>query len=88
MAAPVQTLVTIGAYSYLRNPIYLAFLMMLLATACVASAGLNTLAAVALYLIGSEIRIASEEADLLASFPNEYAAYQRRTRWRYLPGLR
>jgi protein-S-isoprenylcysteine O-methyltransferase Ste14 len=74
-SAPKNTgadrLVTTGAYQWLRHPIYLAFLAMLL-----------------LYIGGSELRIASEEAELAERFPEEFARFRRQTRWRYLPGLR
>jgi protein-S-isoprenylcysteine O-methyltransferase Ste14 len=82
------TLVTGGAYAWLRHPMYLAFLAMLVATGLLVSAGLKLIAAVFLYLAGSELRIASEEADLAERFPADYAQYRLRTRWRYLPGLR
>lgn len=81
-------LVTGGAYRWLRHPMYLAFLMMLLATGLLVSTGLKLIVAVGLYLWGSEMRVASEEAELVAQFPEAYAEYRRRTRWRYLPGLR
>jgi protein-S-isoprenylcysteine O-methyltransferase Ste14 len=83
-----ETLATGGAYSWVRHPIYLAFLAMLIATGLVISSGLKLVAAVALYLGGSEMRIASEEAEMAEKFPAEYPRYQLRTRWRYLPGLR
>jgi protein-S-isoprenylcysteine O-methyltransferase Ste14 len=83
-----HTLITGGAYSWLRHPIYLAFLAMLLATGFVASAGLALLAAVVLYLVGTELRVASEETELEEKFAAEYARYRQKTRWRYLPGLR
>jgi protein-S-isoprenylcysteine O-methyltransferase Ste14 len=83
-----DTLVTSGAYSRLRHPIYLAFLAMLLATGFVASAGLALVAATGLYVAGTELRIASEEADLEERFPADYRKYRLKTRWRYLPGLR
>jgi protein-S-isoprenylcysteine O-methyltransferase Ste14 len=83
-----NTLVTGGAYSFLRNPIYLAFLAMLLATGFVISAGVKLIVPVVLYLAGSELRIASEEGELARKFPQGYAIYRARTRWRYIPGLR
>jgi protein-S-isoprenylcysteine O-methyltransferase Ste14 len=76
-------LVTDGAYAWLRHPMYLAFLGMLIATGLAVSARHALLAAVAIYILGSEIRIAVEEAGL-----ENYDDYRKRTRWRYLPGLR
>jgi protein-S-isoprenylcysteine O-methyltransferase Ste14 len=83
-----NTLVTGGAYAWLRNPIYLAFLAMLVATGLLVSGGIKLILPVLLYLGGSELRIASEEAELAERFPESYASYRSRTRWRYLPGLR
>ena len=83
-----DTLVTVGAYSWLRHPIYLAFLAMLVATGFLVAGGVKLIVPVVLYLAGSELRIASEEADLNEKFPEGYAVYRRQTRWRYLPGLR
>ena len=88
MAGVAGALVTRGAYRWLRHPIYLAFFAMLLATGLLASAGPKLLIAAAMFLLGSELRSAAEEADLARRFPAEYPAYRRRTRWRYLPGLR
>lgn len=86
--ATSKTLVTEGAYAWLRHPMYLAFLGMLLATGLIVSAGLTLVAASVLYVAGSELRIASEEAELEEKFPADYAQYRLNTRWRYLPGLR
>ena len=83
-----EVLATGGAYAWLRHPIYLAFLAMLVATGLLISAGLKLAAAVVLYLAGSELRIVSEEAELSRRFPVRFAQYRLRTRWRYLPGLR
>ena len=83
-----ETLVTRGAYGWLRHPMYLAFLAMLLATGFLVSGGLKLVASVAIYLAGTELRIASEEEDRAKRFPADYAKYRLRTRWRYLPGLR
>jgi protein-S-isoprenylcysteine O-methyltransferase Ste14 len=83
-----NTLVTGGAYAWLRNPIYLAFLAMLVATGLLISGGIKLILPVLLYLAGSELRIAAEESELAEKFPQDYALYRSRTRWRYLPGLR
>ncbi len=86
--ADADTLVTGGAYRWLRHPIYLAFLAMLVATGVVISGGIKSILPVLLYLGGSELRIASEEGELARKFPDGYAQYRRRTRWRYIPWLR
>ena len=83
-----RALVTGGAYRWLRHPMYLAFFAMLVATGLLASAGVRLLLAAAIYVAGSELRIASEEAELDERFPADYARYRLKTRWRYLPGLR
>jgi len=83
-----DTLVSGGAYALLRHPIYLAFFALLLATGLLISGGTNLILPVLLYLGGSELRIASEERELSRRFPEGYARYRSRTRWRYLPGLR
>jgi protein-S-isoprenylcysteine O-methyltransferase Ste14 len=87
-AGDADALVTGGAYAWLRNPMYLAFLAMLVATGLLVSAGVKMIVPVLVYVVGSELRIASEEAELSGRFPEEYAEYKRRTRWRYLPWVR
>jgi protein-S-isoprenylcysteine O-methyltransferase Ste14 len=86
--APPGTLVTTGAYARLRHPIYAAFLCLLAATGLLASARVGFAAALALYIAATEYRIAREEAELTVLHPAAYPEYQRRTRWRYAPGLR
>lgn len=81
-------LVTRGAYALMRHPIYAAFLAMLAATGLLASAGWKLVVALALYITGTELRIAEEEAEMAARFPVEHPRYVRTTRWLYLPGVR
>jgi protein-S-isoprenylcysteine O-methyltransferase Ste14 len=76
-------LVMDGAYGWVRHPMYLAFLGLLVATGLVLSAGWLLVAGVAVYLIGTELRIAVEEDGLVG-----YAEYRRSTPWRYIPWLR
>jgi protein-S-isoprenylcysteine O-methyltransferase Ste14 len=83
-----ESLVTGGVYAWIRHPIYLAFLAMLLATGLLVSVGPRLAVALVVYLAGSELRIASEEEELAERFPSEYERYRLRTRWRYLPGVR
>jgi len=80
-------LVTTGAYGQLRHPLYLAFFLMLLATGLLVTSLPKLAGAALLYLMGSELRLAAEERELLARYP-DYAAYRRSTRFRYLPGIR
>ena len=86
--APDQKVISTGPYAWVRHPIYLAFLAMLIATGLLVSDGVKLILPVLLYLAGSELRIASEEAELAKKFPEGYAIYRSRTRRRYLPGLR
>lgn len=86
--AGAETLVTTGAYAVLRHPIYLAFLAMLLATGLLVTNLPRLAIAILIYLAGTEMRIAEEERDLSERHGDEFEAYRRRTRARYLPGLR
>lgn len=81
-------LVTGGCYRWLRHPMYLAFLALLGATGLLVAPWTLQTAALLIYLIGTELRIADEEAALRESLGEAYPAYCARTRWRYLPGLR
>jgi protein-S-isoprenylcysteine O-methyltransferase Ste14 len=83
-----EILTTHGVYTWIRHPIYLAFLAMLLATGLLLPIGPRLAVAIVIYLAGSELRIASEEEELAERFQAEYEQYRLRTRWRYLPGLR
>jgi protein-S-isoprenylcysteine O-methyltransferase Ste14 len=83
-----EILVTRGVYAWIRHPIYLALLAMLLATGLLVPVGSGLAVAIVIYLAGSELRIASEEKELAEKFHAEYEQYCLRTRWRYLPGLR
>jgi protein-S-isoprenylcysteine O-methyltransferase Ste14 len=83
-----EILVTRGVYAWIRHPIYLALLTMLLATGLLVPIGPGLAVAIVIYLAGSELRIASEEKELAERFHAEYEQYRLRTRWRYLPGLR
>lgn len=89
-AAPAtqDRLVTGGAYAWLRHPIYLAFLALLIATGFLLSAGFRLFLPVMLYVGGTELRIFCEERDLASRYREEFAQYKTQTRWLYLPWLR
>lgn len=82
-----DVLVTVGAYRWLRHPMYLSLFAMLLATGLLASSGMILLAAAGCYLVGSKLRIDWEEAELVRKFPIDFPRYSLRTPWRCLPGL-
>ena len=79
---------TRGVYAWIRHPLYLAFLAMLVSTGLLAPPGLGTVVSIVTYLAGSELRIAAEEQELSSTFRTAYDKYRLRTRWRYLPGVR
>jgi len=68
--------------------VYLAFLGMVAATALVRGHPWSSLAAVLVFIAGTEIRVRAEERLLAATFQDSFAAYIARTRSSYLPGLR
>ena len=74
-----HALVTTGPYRWVRHPLYTTGLTLLASIGLMAANGLVLgLAALALLLILAVV-IPEEEAHLLRAFPEEYAAYRRRT---------
>jgi len=71
-------LIVEGPYKIVRNPIYLGMFGMLLATGLAVSRWWAILLAIVLFLIGTSIRIRSEEKLLRESFGEEFEAYARR----------
>jgi protein-S-isoprenylcysteine O-methyltransferase Ste14 len=69
-------LVTQGPYGIVRNPIYLGMFGMLLATGLAVSRWWVLCFAITLFLIGSAVRIRSEEKLLQATFGSEFEAYK------------
>ncbi|MBL8296632.1 MAG: isoprenylcysteine carboxylmethyltransferase family protein [Bryobacterales bacterium] len=87
VVAEDHRLVTSGPYSIVRHPVYLALLLMLVATLLVRSNWWSALVSLAGYLGGTEIRVRAEEGLLRARFRSEFEAFAART-FAYLPGLR
>ena len=79
-------LVTQGPYRIVRNPIYSGMLGKLVATGLAMSHWLVVLAAVSLFLVGTAIRVRSEEALLRGAFGKEFDEYARRVPT-LIPGL-
>lgn len=71
-------LITEGPYSLVRNPIYLGMFGMLVATGLALGRWWILPLACAIFLLGTAIRIRSEERLLSAAFGEEFEAYARR----------
>jgi hypothetical protein len=71
-------LVTEGPYRFVRNPIYSGMFGMLLITGLANSHWIGLLGAVTIFLIGTAIRVRSEEKLLREAFGEEFEAYARR----------
>jgi protein-S-isoprenylcysteine O-methyltransferase Ste14 len=71
-------LVQDGPYRYVRNPIYTGMLGMLLATGLVVARWQSLLAAIALFAVGTYIRVHSEERLLRQAFGSEFEEYVRK----------
>jgi protein-S-isoprenylcysteine O-methyltransferase Ste14 len=70
-------LIRSGPYAIVRNPIYLAMLGMLFATGLAVSRWPALAAAIVVFVIGTEIRIRSEEGLLRANFGPKFEEYAR-----------
>jgi len=79
-------LATSGPYAFVRHPIYTGMLGMLLATGLAISHWMALLAALAIFLIGTLIRIRREEKLLREAFGQEFDDYSRRVP-AIVPGL-
>ena len=71
-------LITEGPYSVVRNPIYTGMFGMLLATGLAISHWIGLVIAMAVYAIGTAIRVYSEEKLLREAFGEEFEAYARK----------
>lgn len=80
-------LITTGPYRWIRHPIYASLLSILLMTLTVRAPGWGALVSLALYLLGTEVRISAEDRLLESRFGDEFDAYRRRTP-AYVPFLR
>jgi protein-S-isoprenylcysteine O-methyltransferase Ste14 len=71
-------LITGGPYAWVRHPIYVGFLVLLLASGAAVSSLAVIGGATALYVAGTLVRTSREDRLLRASFGNEYESYARR----------
>ena len=70
-------LITGGPYARVRHPIYGAMILMLVATGIVRTTPLVTGAALALYIIGTLIRVRAEETLMSEAFGVDWDRYRR-----------
>ena len=74
----------VGPFRAVRHPIYLGWMLMVLATPTMTANRLLFAAVSSLYLI---LAIPWEERSLVAAHGDQYRAYQRSVRWRVIPGV-
>ena len=79
-------LVRAGPYSLVRNPIYLSMLLVICGIAVVVTTWPLFLAALAVFVIGTEIRVRAEEKLLASRFGEEFENYKKSTP-AYIPFL-
>jgi protein-S-isoprenylcysteine O-methyltransferase Ste14 len=80
-------LVRSGPYAVVRHPIYAGLLAMILATGLLQTPWLWLLAALAIFVVGTEIRVRTEDRLLASRFGAEFAEYKKRVP-AYLPFVR
>ncbi len=79
-------LVRSGPYGIVRNPIYTSMLCVLSATAAVTSSWPAFLVSLAIFMLGTEIRVRTEEKLLASRFGEEFKTYKQSVP-AYLPFL-
>jgi protein-S-isoprenylcysteine O-methyltransferase Ste14 len=77
-------LVTTGPYARIRHPIYASMLGMLLASAAACAWWPVLVVALVLFLVGTEIRIHTEDRLLELYFQDEFLEYRSRV-WGFIP---
>ena len=80
-------LIRSGPYGVVRHPIYASLLAALLCTLMLLTPWQWCVASLALFLLGTEIRIRTEELLLASRFPKEFPEYRRHVP-AYLPFVR
>jgi protein-S-isoprenylcysteine O-methyltransferase Ste14 len=80
-------LVTSGPYAIVRHPIYASLLALLIGTICVLTPGPWALVSLALFIVGTEIRVATEDRLLASRFGDRFDRYKASVK-AYLPYLR
>ncbi len=79
-------LVTSGPFTYVRNPIYVALFLFMIAMAVAYGHYAGLIIGVPLYIIGTMMRVSIEEKLLRTQFGAAYDAYAARVK-RFVPGF-
>lgn len=80
------SLIETGPFAHVRNPIYGAMLLVLVAMALACGHLASLLIALPVFALGTAMRIRAEEAVLRATFGSAYERYAARVK-RFVPGL-
>jgi protein-S-isoprenylcysteine O-methyltransferase Ste14 len=80
-------LVTSGPYALVRHPIYTSLLGMLVCSLLILTPWQWAVAAIALFIVGTEIRVHTEDGLLASRFGKRFFEYRKRVR-AYLPFVR
>jgi len=80
-------LVTTGPYGIVRHPIYSSMLAMLASTLLLITPWQWAVFALALFIVGTEIRVYTEDRLLASRFGQSFFDYRKRV-WAYVPFLR
>jgi protein-S-isoprenylcysteine O-methyltransferase Ste14 len=84
---PEHRLVRSGSYGLVRHPIYTSMLVVLCATAVIITAWPLLLGSLVLFVVGTEIRVRTEEKLLASQFGEEFQDYKHAVP-AYIPFLR
>jgi protein-S-isoprenylcysteine O-methyltransferase Ste14 len=82
-----HVLVTTGPYAIVRHPIYASLLALLLSTLFLLTPLVCALISLALFVVGTEIRVAAEDELLASRFGDAFTEYKRRVK-AYVPYVR
>ncbi len=73
-----HNLIQDGPYGLVRNPIYTGMLGILIATGMASGQWIALLGAITVFMVGTYIRVRSEEKILREAFGSEFTAYERK----------
>jgi len=80
----IEAIVTTGAFSQIRHPLYLSIIFMNIGIAIAFGIMLTFILAL-LTIVHWAITALKEEEALMKQFPAEYERYKQRVRWRMIP---